>query len=112
MDQPNLAEGRQDALNEAWRIVDAEGGAGAHPEYTRALTNACASIERVGGRDPDPDIAALRAKAAALEDALTRIAGGSFPGASTLAIAGDWHGFIDSLQDIARAALAKSQGAA
>jgi len=41
-----------------------------------------------------------------LREALEKIEGGSFPGASTLAINGDWKGIVDQLQSIARTALA------
>lgn len=41
----------------------------------------------------------------ALVEALQSIARGSFSGASSLAIAGDWHSFVAQLQTIAKAAL-------
>ncbi len=41
-----------------------------------------------------------------LREALERIKGGHFSGASTLAIAGDWHAMFDALQSIAAQALA------
>lgn len=37
--------------------------------------------------------------------ALRAIAGGSFPGASTLAINGDWKSFVEALQGIAKKAV-------
>jgi hypothetical protein len=39
--------------------------------------------------------------------ALRAIAGGSFPGASTLAVNGDWKSFVETLQSIAKAAVAE-----
>jgi len=47
-----MEEEREDALDAAWRAVDAEGGVGAHPEYATALDHACTAIERLGGMDP------------------------------------------------------------
>lgn len=37
-----------------------------------------------------------------LRGALEAIEGGSFPGASTFAVAGDWKGMYDALQKLAR----------
>lgn len=42
-----------------------------------------------------------------LRGALEAVEGGSFPGASTLAIAGDWKGMYEALQTVARNALKK-----
>lgn len=44
----------------------------------------------------------------ALRSALEKIKGGSFPGATNLAIEGNWKGIVDQLQSIARAALSSS----
>jgi hypothetical protein len=66
---------RQDALNAAWRAVDACGGVGAPDEYTKALNDACAAIEKMGGKDPDPDVGKLRADLRAAEAQSERLQG-------------------------------------
>lgn len=47
-----VAAARQEALDDAWRAVDACGGTGAHVEYATALDHACDAIEKMGGCDP------------------------------------------------------------
>lgn len=44
-----------------------------------------------------------------LSEALEQIATGSFPGASTLAVNGDWRGMVYEFQTIARHALGKEK---
>ena len=48
----------------------------------------------------------------ALLAALEKIKGGSFPNASTLALSGDWKGYTEALQEIARAAIVKAKDTA
>lgn len=45
-----------------------------------------------------------------MREALKKVAGGSFVGASNLVMTGDWQGFTTALQGIARAALAQGGG--
>ena len=54
-------------------------------------------------------LAEAQAQAAALREALTKISGGSFDGASSLAINGLWPIFANRLQGIAKQALAASR---
>lgn len=70
-----------------------------------AMMRGHGDLQSLGMPEPSPP----RAVADLLE-ALDRISGGSFPNASTMAITGDWHGFAESLQMIARSALAKAKG--
>jgi hypothetical protein len=65
-----VAEARKDALNEAWRAVDACGGTGMVGAYARALNDACAAIEKLGGCDPNPAVGQMRACLGALDRAL------------------------------------------
>ena len=54
---------------------------------------------------------ALSRRLEAVEGALRDIEGGFLPGASSLAIAGDWRGLFEAAQTAARAALATTGGA-
>jgi len=68
------------------------------PEVRGSVTE-CWKCGGSGFDSPAPSTEGLR-------EALEKIEGGSFPGASTLAINGDWKGIVDQLQSIARTALA------
>ena len=54
--------------------------------------------------------AIIKDAAPELLDALEKIESGSFVGASSLVIAGDWQAFATKAQEIARAAIAKAKG--
>lgn len=64
-------------------------------------TNRLADVDRANAR--------LIAVAPELIEALRRIAGGNFDGASNLAAAGSWQDIVTALQGIARAAIAKAE---
>jgi hypothetical protein len=51
---------RQDALDEAWRAVDAEGGVGMTDAEKAALDAATSAVQRLGGRDAEPKLANMR----------------------------------------------------
>lgn len=55
------------------------------------------------------EISRLTARIAELEKALTEIRGGSFPGATEMALTGNWKGIVAKLQEIARTTLEASE---
>lgn len=92
--------------DQAFRAVDACGGTYTSEEeasgyaagHKAALDAACDALMAMGAVDPVQ-------RQADMLTALKAIAGGDFPGASNLAGGGDWHGFVDALQAVARDAV-------
>lgn len=57
--------------------------------------------------DLQRELEAVRGERDALREALDQIKGGSFPGASLLALGGNWKAFAEALQAIAASALSQ-----